>query len=235
MTASENVHDPSATIKQCEGIVRRLAHSLLPRLPVNVEIDDLIQEGLIAIWQCSGKFDPDRGASFETFLTHRARGAMLDYLRGQDPLTRGERNQVRKLERAINGFSRIDRGSLAKTLRLSLVEVEELLLLRAFGHPVSGDTYPEDDEKELTLLDRVATDNSNPVDEMRFKECLAAIERVIEKSYKSSPEIARQVFNRHFLEGEELNEVAEFLGVTESRVCQIAHQIQDMIEYQLRY
>lgn len=234
MTILENTHDPGAVVKQYEKTVRRLAHTLVARLPANVEVGDLIQEGLIAAWECAKHFDPNRGASFETFLTHRTRGAMLDHLRKQDPLTRGEREQVGRLERAINGFPRIDRRSLAKTLELSLEEVEELLLLREFQHLASGDT-PQNNEEGPTLFDLVAARDGNPVDTIRFKECLAAIERVIEKSYKSSPEIARQVFERHFLEGVELNEVAEFLGVTESRACQIAGQIQSMIEYQLRY
>lgn len=234
MTTPENIHDPGAVVKRYEGAVRKMACFLITRLPANIEVDDLVQEGLVAVWECSKRFDPNRGASFETFLAHRARGAMLEHLRKQDPLTRGERKQVGRLERAINGFPCIDRGSLAKILELSLEEVEELLLLREFQHLASGDT-PQNNEEGPMLFDLVAARDGNPVDTIRFKECLTAIERVIEKSYKSSPEIARQVFERHFLEGVELNEIAEFLGVTESRVCQIASQIQDMIEYQLRY
>jgi hypothetical protein len=98
--------DLNSTLKQYSSLVRRLAHQMIAKLPANVEIDDLIQVGMIGLTDALSRFDAAQGVQFETFATQRIRGAMLDELRGNDYLSRGTRKQQRTIESAVTSSSR---------------------------------------------------------------------------------------------------------------------------------
>ena len=74
--------DVNAMLRQYSPLVRRLAHQMMAKLPANVEVDDLIQVGMIGLADALSRFDPAQGVQIETFATQRIRGAMLDELRG---------------------------------------------------------------------------------------------------------------------------------------------------------
>ncbi|WP_310385885.1 sigma-70 family RNA polymerase sigma factor, partial [Roseateles sp.] len=93
--------DNSSLIRQYSPLVRRLAHQMIAKLPANIEIDDLIQVGLIGLTDALSRFDIGQGVQFETFATQRIRGAMLDELRGGDWMSRGSRRQQREIESAV--------------------------------------------------------------------------------------------------------------------------------------
>jgi len=88
-------------IARHQPLVRKLAYHLISRLPASVEIDDLIQAGLIGLMEAARNFDPDAGAQFETFAGQRIRGAMLDLLREADWLPRQVRRNMREIEAAL--------------------------------------------------------------------------------------------------------------------------------------
>ncbi|MES2888964.1 MAG: sigma-70 family RNA polymerase sigma factor, partial [Pseudomonadota bacterium] len=94
--------DVNSMLKQYSPLVRRLAHQMIAKLPANVEIDDLIQVGMIGLTDALSRFDAAQGVQFETFATQRIRGAMLDELRGTDYLSRGIRKQQRSIESAVH-------------------------------------------------------------------------------------------------------------------------------------
>ena len=94
--------DTQAMLKQYSPLVRRLAHQMIAKLPANVEIDDLIQVGMIGLSDALTRFDVAQGVQFETFATQRIRGAMLDELRGSDWMSRGNRRQQRSIEQAVH-------------------------------------------------------------------------------------------------------------------------------------
>ena len=94
--------DAGAMLKQYSPLVRRLAHQMIAKLPANVELDDLIQVGMIGLSDALSRFDANQGVQFETFATQRIRGAMLDELRGNDWMSRGDRRQQRSIESAVH-------------------------------------------------------------------------------------------------------------------------------------
>jgi RNA polymerase sigma factor for flagellar operon FliA len=83
--------DANSMLKQYSPLVRRLAHQMIAKLPANVELDDLIQVGHDRPVDALSRFDAAQGVQFETFATQRIRGAMLDELRGNDWMSRGDR------------------------------------------------------------------------------------------------------------------------------------------------
>jgi len=217
--------DLNSTLKQYSGLVRRLAHQMIAKLPANVEIDDLIQVGMIGLTDALSRFDAAQGVQFETFATQRIRGAMLDELRGADWMSRGNRKQQRDIEKAVRSLEQqLGRApaesEIAKEMGISLADYQELL------GKVRGTQliYLEDmsgDEGDADFLDRhVADENENPLamlQDRRMREALVA-------AIKLLPEREQYVMSMYYEQDMNLKEIAAVLGVTESRVCQLHSQ-----------
>ena len=88
-------------LKQYAPMVLRLAHQLLRRLPENVQSDDLLQTGMIGLWQAAQAFNPALGVPFEAYAVIRVRGAMLDELRSSNGLSRGTRRKLARCRAAL--------------------------------------------------------------------------------------------------------------------------------------
>ena len=81
-------------------LVKRLARMVAARVPSRVSIDDLVSAGMLGLVLAADRFDGVRGVPFETFARWRINGALLDFLRGEDPLTREARRRVRESQRS---------------------------------------------------------------------------------------------------------------------------------------
>ena len=124
--------DAGVLLKQYSPLVRRLAHQMIAKLPANVELDDLIQVGMIGLSDALSRFDANQGVQFETFATQRIRGAMLDELRGNDWMSRGDRRHQRSIETAVRAVEQRHgraptEGEIAAEMGLGLREYQELL------------------------------------------------------------------------------------------------------------
>ena len=227
--------DLNTTLKQYSGLVRRLAHQMIAKLPANVEIDDLIQVGMIGLADAMTRFDAAQGVQFETFATQRIRGAMLDELRGNDYLSRGTRKQQRTIESAVHKLEqRLGRApvesEIAREMGLALNEYQELL------GKVRGTqlVYLEDmsgDEGDNDFLDRhVGGDDANPLAQLqdhRMREALVEAIKVL-------PEREQYVMSMYYEHDMNLKEIAAVLKVTESRVCQLHSQSIARLRVKLR-
>ena len=91
MYTSRGTLDRQAAVNQYGQLVRRVAAQLIAKLPANVEMDDLVQAGMIGLFDALSRYQTDQGAQFETFAMQRVRGAMLDELRGTDWMPRSVR------------------------------------------------------------------------------------------------------------------------------------------------
>jgi RNA polymerase sigma factor for flagellar operon FliA len=217
--------DAGALLKQYSPLVRRLAHQMIAKLPANVELDDLIQVGMIGLSDALSRFDANQGVQFETFATQRIRGAMLDELRGNDWMSRGDRRHQRSIESAVHKLEqRLGRapseGEIAKEMGLSLSDYQDLLgkvrgTQLIYLEDMSGDDGDDD------YLDRhVLDEDANPVarlQDQRMREALVA-------AIKNLPEREQYVMSMYYEHDMNLKEIAAVLGVTESRVCQLHSQ-----------
>ena len=212
-------------LKQYSSLVRRLAHQMIAKLPANVEIDDLIQVGMVGLSDALARFDVSQGVQFETFATQRIRGAMLDELRGSDWMSRGDRRHQRSIEAAVHRLEqRLGRApsesEIAREMGLKLAEYQELL------GKVRGTqlVYLEDmsgDEGEEDFLDRHTVDtDSNPLGRLSDRKMREALVSAIEQL----PEREQYVMSMYYEHDMNLKEIAAVLGVTESRVCQLHSQ-----------
>lgn len=88
-------------VREHAGLVKRIAHHLMGRLPDSVQVDDLIQSGMIGLLEAARKYDGGKGASFETYAGIRIRGAMLDEIRKGDWAPRSVHRNARRIQDAI--------------------------------------------------------------------------------------------------------------------------------------
>ena len=227
--------DIDSLLKQYSPLVRRLAHQMIAKLPANVEIDDLIQVGMIGLTDALTRFDAEQGVQFETFATQRIRGAMLDELRGADWMSRGTRKQQREIEAAVHRLEqRLGRApqesEIAKEMGISLGDYQELL------GKVRGTQliYLEDmsgDDGDSDFLDRhVSSDGSDPLSLLSDHKMRAALVEAI----KALPEREQYVMSMYYEHDMNLKEIAAVLGVTESRVCQLHSQSIARLRVKLR-
>ncbi|MEO6031121.1 MAG: RNA polymerase sigma factor FliA [Burkholderiaceae bacterium] len=227
--------DLNSQLKQYGSLVRRLAHQMIAKLPANVEIDDLIQVGMIGLTDALSRFDASQGVQFETFATQRIRGAMLDELRGTDYLSRGTRKQQRSIESAVHRLEqKLGRvpveSEIAREMGITLAEYQDLL------GKVRGTqlVYLEDmsgDDGDNDFLDRHAgNDEGNPLarlQDLRMREALVEAIKVL-------PEREQYVMSMYYEHDMNLKEIAAVLKVTESRVCQLHSQSIARLRVKLR-
>jgi RNA polymerase sigma factor FliA len=223
--ASTSAAQINAALKQYTPLVRRLAHQMIAKLPANVQIDDLIQVGMIGLHDAMSRFDAAQGVQFETFATQRIRGAMLDDLRSGDWMSRGDRKQQRQIEAAVHKleqqYGRAPAESeIAKEMGLSLGDYQDVLT-KVRGTQL---VYLEDmtgDDGDQDFLDRhVADASSDPLamlNDQRMREALV-------DAIKLLPEREQYVMSMYYEHDMNLKEIAAVLKVTESRVCQLHSQ-----------
>lgn len=230
--------DNGALIKQYSPLVRRLAHQMVAKLPANVEVDDLIQVGLIGLTDALSRFDIEQGVQFETFATQRIRGAMLDELRGGDWMSRGTRRQQREIEVAVHKVEqRLGRApsetEIAAEMSLTLSEYQELLgKVRGTQLVYLEDMGGGDGEGGADdFLDRhVVDEGANPMamlQDHRMRQALVA-------AIKNLPEREQFVMSMYYEHDMNLKEIAAVLKVTESRVCQLHSQSIARLRVKLR-
>ena len=217
--------DASALLKEYSPLVRRLAHQMIAKLPANVELDDLIQVGIIGLSDALTRFDVNQGVQFETFATQRIRGAMLDELRGSDWMSRGDRRHQRNIEAAVRKLEQRhgrapSEGEIAREMGLTLTQYQELLgkvrgTQLVYLEDMSGDEGDED------YLDRhVADEEANPIARLQDRRMREALVEAI----KQLPEREQYVMSMYYEHDMHLKEIAAVLKVTESRVCQLHSQ-----------
>ena len=102
MYTANGLNDKNQCLQEHAALVKRIAYHMMLKLPNSVEVDDLIQAGMIGLLDAASRYDELRGAQFETYAAQRIRGAMLDELRGADWLPHSLHHDTRRIKNAIN-------------------------------------------------------------------------------------------------------------------------------------
>jgi RNA polymerase sigma factor for flagellar operon FliA len=217
------------------GLVKRIAYHMKGRLPSSVQVEDLIQAGMIGLLEAIQKYNAAQGASFETYAGIRIRGAILDEIRRGDWTPRSVHRKARELAEAVRVVeSRLGREAkdeeVANELGIKLEEYHHILQDAVGAHILSIDMPDQDDlsEDQLSVLD--AADENEPVHEllqMQFHEHLT-------EAIRSLPEREQLVLSLYYDEELNLKEIGDVLGVSESRVSQILSQALVRVRARLR-
>lgn len=199
-------------------LLRHIAGRMALNLPPNFDREDLVGYGMLGLIQAADCFEVSRGLQFSTFAYPKIRGAILDELRAQDFLPRGRREKVRELERAVAQMLQ-QHGvppspeELALQLGASVEEIEEILLSAKTAGTTSLDG--ENGAGLSALLSDPRCED--PVGSAEWNET----RQLLEDAIRDLSEQDKLVITLYYAEDLMLREIAEVLGVTESRVSQV--------------
>ncbi len=224
MYTATGTHSRQEWIKQYAPLVKRIAHHIMAKLPASVEVDDIIQAGMIGLMDAVGRYEETQGAHFETYAAQRIRGAMLDELRSCDWLPRGIRRNMRTIEKAMHALEQgLGRQpaeqEIANHMQMPLLDYQQMLQ-EARGHQlVYYEDYSDGDDK--AFLDRHAGHaHPSPLEDLLENSMR---ERLIE-AIENLPEREKTMMGLYYEQDLNLREIGEVMGVSESRVCQIHTQ-----------
>jgi RNA polymerase sigma factor for flagellar operon FliA len=216
--------DVEQRVNEYAPLVRRMAHYLVAKLPASVQIDDIIQAGLIGLMDAAQRFEESQGFKFETFASQRIRGAMLDELRQNDWLPRSVRKSMRQIEASITKLEQRlghppSERELAADLGLSLEGYQELLLEARGTRLLHLDDFGK--EGDDAYLESHCPDNrDNPLERFADKRFRAALIEAID----ILPEREKLLMGLYYEQEMNFKEIAAVLEVSESRVCQLHSQ-----------
>ena len=217
-----NQIDKNALLEQQTVLVKRIAYHLLARLPASVQVDDLIQSGMIGLFEAANNFDNSKGASFETFAGIRIRGAMLDEMRRGDWTPRSVHKNSRMISAAIKELEgelgrEVSDIEVAEKLNISLHDYHQILSEVSSGKILGIDDLGIDEDAIKFSDDCLENDPYQSIEHNAFKKGLA-------QCIKALPEREALVLSLYYDEELNLREIGQVLDVSESRVSQIHSQ-----------
>lgn len=211
-------------------LVRRIAHHLAARLPPNVEVDDLIQAGMVGLIEAARQFDHNAGASFETYASIRIRGAMIDEIRRGDWVPRSVHRRVREAAEATRRIEQREgraasAAEVAKALDISMDDYGRLMEGAIRGH-----LFSLEEDAELHGDARIAQYAPPPQVDLESQEFQQELGRAIE----GLPEREQLILSLYYEQELNLREIGAVFGITESRVCQVHGQAMVRLRARLR-
>jgi RNA polymerase sigma factor for flagellar operon FliA len=214
------LHEPDSIVRHAT-LVKRIAFHLLNRLPPTVQVDDLIQSGMVGLLEAASNFDSSMGASFETFAGIRIRGAMIDEIRKSDWTPRSVHRKFRAVTEAIQKIENetgqdSNDSDVATLLGLSLSDYHQILIDSSSARIFSIEALEEN------VNDSVMPNSSETTPEESFSQ--SEYQQQLVNSIKKLPEKEQFVMSMYYDDEMNFREIGEVLDVTESRICQLHGQ-----------
>ncbi len=220
------------TVQKHEPLVKRIAQHVLSRLSSCVQLDDLIQSGMIGLLEASKNYDAEKGASFETYASIRIRGSMLDEVRKGDWVPRSVHRNARKVAQAVKEVEN-QKGcdaraeDVADNLKVTIREYHRLLQ-ETNSHKMFQ--FCAEGINEENISDEGSSAFPTPFERLQKED----FKRSLSKGIKSLTDREQLILNLYYDEELNLRKVGEILGVSESRVSQIHSQAMLRLKSKLR-
>ena len=210
-------------IMEYAPLVKYIANRIAMRLPPHIDVNDLINAGIIGLIDAIEKFDPTKEVKFKTYAEIRIKGAILDELRSMDWIPRSIRKVINKL---VNAYHELEQQlgrpakdeEIAELLGLQMEEFYKILKHSAGAPLISLDVMVDHDDKRRDILsclvDPKSTDAFGVLGLGELKDSIAG-------AIDDLPEKEKQVVALYYYEELTMKEIGEVLDLTESRVSQI--------------
>jgi len=215
--------------------VKRIVHRIAVHLPSTIDIDDLMNVGVIGLIQAVDRYDPRRDNKFMTYAVFRIKGAVLSELRSRDFLSRSNRRKIRDLENTYLRLEQklgreVDDSEIAQEMGVNVEQIyrtKQMSNISFISFEELG--YSSRDEKEK-LMSYLVDNDDDALTLTRLKEIKEAVARSIEQL----PEKERLVISLYYIEELTMKETGKVLNITESRVSQIHSQAVRRLRTKLR-
>lgn len=213
---------PQTIARSLIPLVHEVAAQVARRVPSHVGLDDLVGAGMLGLAGALTRFEEERSDTFKGYAEFRIRGAIIDDLRRRDIMSRDARIESKKLQKRIDKLSnqlghQAEADEIAEHLGVSLDDYREMELRLNGARLVSSE--------DLELVD----DRESPLDDLEQRELRARLIQGIEQL----PERLRLVLWLYYYEELPLRAIADMLGVTPSRVCQIRSEAVERLREQV--
>jgi RNA polymerase sigma factor for flagellar operon FliA len=224
MYNASGLQDKDQCLRDFAPLVKRLAHQMMSRLPYSVQIDDIIQAGMMGLLDAASRYDEIHGAQFETYATQRIRGAMLDELRSADWLPRSLRRDMRRIEQAVSRLQQKqgkapNETDIAKELDVPLAEYQQMLQEARGAQLIYYEDFQDEDHDDFFERFEFSND-TDPLALLQDERFKSELTRAIELL----PERERMLMGMIYEQELNLREVGEVFGVSESRISQLHSQ-----------
>ena len=219
--ASQPTHQDDM-VERHAPLVKRIACHLINKLPASVQLEDLIQAGMMGLLEASRNYDATQGASFETYAGIRIRGSMLDEIRKNDWAPRSVHRKARMVAEAVRTIEHTEGRDardteIAENLGMTLEEYYKILQDNSYHKVLSFEDMGIGDE---SMLDNMSDGGPGILDGLQNED----MQRVVSEAIASLPERERLVMALYYDEELNLREIGAVMGVSESRVSQIHSQ-----------
>jgi len=210
-------------VKKYIPLVKYIASRVIIGKTKYIEFEDLVSYGMLGLMDAIGKFDESKGMKFSTYSSIRIKGAMIDELRKNSPISKGAMDKLNRYNEVIESLQKQlsrepDVIEIAKAMNVSLSEIGEIVNLINYISVVSLEDIIFSDEDEMPLIGTIEDRKSpSPEKTLEEKEQL----EFLKKGLDSLNEKDRTVLSLYYYEGLTLKQIGTVLEVSESRVCQL--------------
>ncbi len=208
--------DTDALVMRHAELVKRIAYHLAGRLPASVEVDDLIQAGMLGLLEAAANFTAGRGASFETYAGIRIRGAMIDALRKLDWAPRSVHRKSREVAKAIRDLE----AELGREARDAEIATRMGIDIADYHRIVQDTVACQMTNMDDTVAGEINDHRNDPFADMVDENFRTELTQAISEL----PEREKLVMSLYYGDDLNLKEIGAVLKVTESRVCQLHGQ-----------
>lgn len=223
MNAVREVDGKEQIIQEYIPLVKYIASRIMFGKNKYMEYEDLVSYGMIGLIDAINKFDNSKGMKFSSYASIRIKGAMIDELRRNRPISKGAMDKLNRYNKAIEDLQ----GSLLREptnveisnyLGISMNEVAEIENYINYISMVSLENVIFSDDEDINLMGVIEDKNSpSPDSYLEDKEKLEVLTQAIELLKEKD----RMILNLYYYEGLTLKEIGKVLEVSESRVCQL--------------
>jgi RNA polymerase sigma factor for flagellar operon FliA len=216
-------------------LVRTIGCRMARRLPPSVDVDELINVGMIGLIDAVDRFDPERGVPFKSYAEIRIQGAMIDSLRQDDWVPRSVRRKSNRIQDTRLHLSRSlgrdpSRHEMAHALDASVEDYESLVRDSRINRLISLDVSTTEDGR-TPLVESIGRTDATAEEQLGREQ----LKEMISCAVNCLPEKERVAVTKYYFQGLTLRQIGAILGVTESRACQLRGQGIKRLRFRLRH
>jgi len=220
---------PDELLEEYLPLVRYHADQLMRRTPDSIELDDLINAGVLGLLDGAQRFDHNREVQFKTFVSYRVRGAMIDYLRAFDWMPRGLRDHAKQMQGAFLELEQLhgrpaEEAEIAAHLGITLDEYRGRLNQVRYMSVIHFDDIPASghDDDDYSILETLEAD---PLLTPESQNTMLEFVHQLAQAIAQLPQRENVLITLYYYEELTMKEIALILGLTESRISQIHSQM----------